>query len=348
MSELAIAIDAMGGDYGPGITVPATLRVAGEYPDVELVLVGDETALNNAVRHHAKQVPDNVSIRHASQIVEMDESPAQALKHKKDSSMRVALDLVKQQNARACISAGNTGALMGTARLVLKTLPKVARPAIMSAFPTYDESGEVQMLDLGANVDSHAEHLLQFAIMGSVAVSVLQGIDAPKIGLLNIGEEDIKGNSQVRQTAKLLAETPFLNYVGNIEGDDIFSGRVDLVVSDGFTGNITLKAIEGTAKVTANFVKDSFNRNWWSRMIGAIARPILNRVKSRINPSRHNGANLLGLQGVVIKSHGGADSEAFAYALRKAILEAQVNLPQKISDQVSALLTEAEQAETEK
>jgi len=254
----------------------------------------------------------------------------------------VAINLVKQGKAQACVSAGNTGALMGIARLVLRTLPGVARPAIMSSFPTYQDDKEVSMIDLGANVDSHAEHLVQFAVMGSIVASSVKGISRPSVGLLNVGEEDNKGNEQVKQTAQLLSDTEAVNYVGYIEGDSLFSGNVDIVVCDGFVGNISLKAVEGMAKLTGNFIKESFQRNWWTKILGGLSWPVLKRIKTRMDPGQRNGANLLGLQGVVLKSHGGADIQAYASAVEKAVIEAEANLAKRISDEVADLLASTE------
>ncbi len=266
----------------------------------------------------------------------MDESPAQALRAKKDSSMRVAINLVKQGEADACVSAGNTGALMATARFVLKTLPGIDRPAICTTLPTVH--GHTRMLDLGANVDSKAEHLLQFAVMGSVLATV-NGIDQPRVGLLNIGEEDIKGNEQVKEAVRLLAASD-LHYIGFVEGDGIFLDEVDVVVCDGFVGNVALKSSEGVAKLIRHYMTQEFKRNPLTRLAGLVALPVLRALGRKIDPRRYNGASLLGLQGIVVKSHGGADALAFANAIQVAMLEAERKVPQQIDAHLAALHAE--------
>jgi glycerol-3-phosphate acyltransferase PlsX len=331
---LTIALDGMGGDIGPDVVVPAALQVLKTSGDaLRLILVGQEDVLSaRLTRLKAKGHPQIV-IRHASQLVSMDESPAQALRVKKDSSMRVAINLVKHGEADACVSAGNTGALMATARFVLKTLPGIDRPAICTTLPTV--RGYVQVLDLGANVDSKAEHLLQFAVMGSVLAAV-NGIERPRVGLLNIGEEAIKGNEQVKEAARLLAVSD-LNYIGFVEGDGIYLDDVDVVVCDGFVGNVALKSSEGVAKLIRHYMTQEFKRNLLTRFAGLIALPVLRAFRRRIDPRRYNGASLLGLPGIVIKSHGGADALAFANAIRVAILEVEQAVPQRIDTHLSAL-----------
>jgi len=331
---LTIALDGMGGDIGPEVVVPAALRVLKTSEDaLRLILVGQEDVLSACLtRLKAKDHPQIV-IRHASQLVSMDESPAQALRVKKDSSMRVAINLVKQGDADACVSAGNTGALMATARFVLKTLPGIDRPAICTTLPTVRD--HVRVLDLGANVDSKAEHLLQFAVMGSVLAAV-NGIERPRVGLLNIGEEDIKGNEQVKEAARLLAVSD-LNYIGFVEGDGVYLDDVDVVVCDGFVGNVALKSSEGVAKLIRHYMTQEFKRNLLTRLAGLIALPVLHAFSRKIDPRRYNGASLLGLPGIVIKSHGGADALAFANAIQVAMLEAKQALPQRIDTHLSAL-----------
>jgi glycerol-3-phosphate acyltransferase PlsX len=331
---LTIALDGMGGDIGPDVVVPAALQVLKTSGDaLRLILVGQEDVLSaRLTRLKAKGHPQIV-IRHASQLVSMDESPAQALRVKKDSSMRVAINLVKHGEADACVSAGNTGALMATARFVLKTLPGIDRPAICTTLPTV--RGDVRVLDLGANVDSKAEHLLQFAVMGSVLAEV-NGIEQPRVGLLNIGEEAIKGNEQVKEAARLLAVSD-LNYIGFVEGDGIYLDDVDVVVCDGFVGNVALKSSEGVAKLIRHYMTQEFKRNLLTRLAGLVALPVLRAFRRRIDPRRYNGASLLGLPGIVIKSHGGADALAFANAIRVAILEVEQAVPQRIDTHLSAL-----------
>ena len=334
---LTIALDGMGGDIGPDAVVPAALRVLRTAGDsLRLILVGQEDVLSSQlIRNKAKGDP-RLLIRHASQLVSMDESPAQALRAKKDSSMRVAINLVKQGEADACVSAGNTGALMATARFVLKTLPGIDRPAICTTLPTVH--GHTRMLDLGANVDSKAEHLLQFAVMGSVLATV-NGIDQPRVGLLNIGEEDIKGNEQVKEAVRLLAASD-LHYIGFVEGDGIFLDEVDVVVCDGFVGNVALKSSEGVAKLIRHYMTQEFKRNPLTRLAGLVALPVLRALGRKIDPRRYNGASLLGLQGIVVKSHGGADALAFANAIQVAMLEAERKVPQQIDAHLAALHAE--------
>lgn len=326
-----IALDAMGGDHGPEVVVPAALQFLAKAPDTELVLVGREEPLKALLG--ARKSHPRLRLHPASQEVGMDELPSKALRNKKDSSMRVALDLVKLGQAHACVSAGNTGALMATARFVLKTLPHVDRPAIMTAVPAIN--GRTHMLDLGANVDCSAEHLFQFAVMGSELVRAVDGVQAPRVGLLNIGEEEIKGNEQVRRAHELLTGST-LNFVGYVEGDDIYLGDVDVVVCDGFVGNIALKTSEGVARLLAHRLKAYFNSNLFTRISGLIALPVLRAFRREVDPRRYNGASLLGLRGIVIKSHGGADVLAFENALHIARKEIRSNIPERIAHEVGA------------
>lgn len=335
-----IAIDAMGGDFGPPVTIPAALKVLAQYPDLRLILVGDKAVLENALKSHAHAFPhsDRLIVHHASEVVAMDESPALALRKKKDSSMRVAIDLIKEGVASACVSAGNTGALMATARFVLKTLPGVDRPAIISTFPTVDPLKKVRMLDLGANVDSSPEALVQFAIMGSVFASAVDNVENPIVRLLNIGEEEIKGNEQVKQAAQLLMNCPAINYDGYIEGDCIYSGVVDVVVCDGFVGNVALKTTEGVAVFITSLIKDAFMRNHLTKIVGLMAKPILKNFIKRIDPARYNGATFIGLKGTVIKSHGGANAKGFARAIEEAYMGVLKNIPDKIQSEVERMI----------
>jgi phosphate acyltransferase len=334
--KLTIALDAMGGDSGPDVVIAAALSILRQRDDVRLLLVGDQQRLNAMVAS-AGRATENLEIRHASQQVEMGEMPSQALRFKKDSSMRVAINLVKEEQAQACVSAGNTGALMATARYVLKTLPGIDRPAIITSIPSIE--GHTWMLDLGANVDCSADHLFQFAVMGSVLATAADGVERPRVGLINIGEEEIKGNDQVKEAARLLGGSS-LNYIGFVEGDDVYKGGVDVAVCDGFVGNVALKTSEGVAKMVTHYMKREFSRNLLTRAAGAVALPVLNAFRRRIDPRRYNGASLLGLRGIVIKSHGGADAVAFANAIEVAILEAQKALPERIDNKLEALLTE--------
>ncbi len=336
-SPHTIAVDAMGGDHGPDVVIPAALRVLKARDDLRIVLVGDESILAASLGAAADGLGDRLVIQHASQRVEMDDLPSHALRNKKDSSMRVALNLVKDGKADACVSAGNTGALMATARFVLKTLAGIDRPAICTRLPSL--KGETWMLDLGANVDCTSEHLCQFALMGSVLAAAVDGIERPRVGLLNIGEEEIKGNEQVKKAA-LCLETAKLNYIGFVEGDDIYKGDVDVVVCDGFVGNVALKTSEGLAKMISEFMKREFTRNVFTKLAGIVALPVLRAFRRRIDPRRYNGASLLGLRGIVVKSHGGADALALANAIEFAVLEVQQAVPQRINEQLNALMAQ--------
>jgi len=328
--SITIALDAMGGDHGPRVVVPAALGFLKKDQDCRLILVGRE----DAIREYLPQgePPARLSIHPASQEVAMDELPSRALRGKKDSSMRVAIDLVKQGEADACVSAGNTGALMATARFVLKTLPQVDRPAIITALPAVN--GRTWVLDLGANVDCEAEHLYQFAVMGSELVAAVEGLERPTVGLLNIGQEEIKGNEQVKEAHELLSRSD-LNYVGYVEGDDIYlRENLDIVVTDGFVGNVALKNTEGVAKLIRHFMAVEFQRNILTKLSALIAMPVLKALRRRIDPRRYNGASLLGLRGIVVKSHGGADKLAFEHAIAIAKKEVRADIAGRIEQQV--------------
>jgi len=331
--SVTISLDALGGDHGADVVVAAALQYLKRDRDTALILVGPEQELMDKAGAHP--YGDRLRFHQASQRVEMDELPSKALRNKKDSSMRVAIDLVKEGVADACVSAGNTGALMATSRFVLKMLSNVDRPAIITALPSIE--GQTYMLDLGANVDCAAEHLFQFAVMGSELVSVVEDLPSPRIGLLNIGQEEIKGNEQVKRAHELLAASS-LNYVGYVEGDDIYKGGTDVIVSDGFVGNVALKSSEGVAKMISHFMKQAFKKNLLTMLAGLIALPVLRSFRHRIDPRYYNGASLLGLRGVVIKSHGGADELAFANAISIARKEALKDVPSRIEAQVKAHL----------
>jgi glycerol-3-phosphate acyltransferase PlsX len=332
--RLCIALDVMGGDFGPSVVIPAALQVIDAHPHLELILVGDEKVISS----YLPNLHPRLKIHHASQQVAMDESPVNALRNKKDSSLRVALNLVKAGEAQACVSAGNTGALMATAKFVLKTIPGVDRPALVTNIPTI--SGRpMRVLDLGANVDSKPQNLVQFAVMGSILAKVMDNIAQPTVALLNIGHEDIKGNELVKLTAGLLRESRVINYVGYIEADEVFKGEVDVVVCDGFVGNVALKASEGTTRLAAHYLKQAFYQNWITKFIGLCAMPVLKSIKKRIDPARYNGASLLGLQGIVVKSHGGANVLGFVHAIEEAILQVNKDVIHLISDQVTRDIT---------
>jgi len=335
--HLTIALDAMGGDYGIPVVVPAALKVLRKHSSVRLVLVGDQEQISAALREHQADVGARLTIQHASQKVEMDDLPSVALRNKKDSSMRIAINLVKSGDVDACVSAGNTGALMAVARFVLKTLKGIDRPAICTALPTI--SGRTHMLDLGANIGSGPEVLQQFAVMGSELANAVDGIENPTVGLLNIGEEEMKGGEEIKKAAELIASSG-VNYYGFVEGDDIFKGTVNVVVCDGFIGNIALKSGEGVAKMVTHFLKEEFKRSFFSKLRALIALPVLKAFKNRVDPGRYNGATLIGLQGIVVKSHGGADVDSFANAIEVAIKEVDHNVPERIAKQVETLLVE--------
>jgi glycerol-3-phosphate acyltransferase PlsX len=334
--SLTIAIDAMGGDFGPETTIPASVNCLKSNLKLSIILVGDEQVLKGHVADEMPNYPGRLSIHHASEIVEMHEAPAKALKNKKDSSMRVAINLVRDGQAAACVSAGNTGALMAKARFVLKMIPGIERPAIVSTLPSIH--GHSHVLDLGGNVDSSAEQLFQFGVMGSEVVKAVDNIEQPRIGLLNIGEEETKGNEQVKAAAKLLANSD-LNYVGYVEGNSLCAGNnVDLIVTDGFVGNVALKTIEGTAFMISQLMKEEFNKNIFTKLGALFSFPVLKAFKKRIDPRLYNGASFVGIRGLVIKSHGGADPLAFETAIQLAIVEAEKDVAQKISDKVESIL----------
>jgi len=332
-NEISIALDAMGGDTGLDVVVPAAITAANQHPDVQFILVGDESRLKAAITAAGAADNPRLKIHHASQKVEMDELASSAMRNKKDSSMRVALNLVKDGVASACVSAGNTGALMATSRFVLKMLPGIDRPAICTSLPSL--TGHTWMLDLGANVDCNAEHLFQFSLMGSVLATAVDGNEHPRVGLLNIGEEEIKGNEQVKEAAQLLS-AGMPDYAGYAEGDDIYKGGFDVIVCDGFVGNVSLKTGEGIAKMIAEFIKQEFRRNIFTKLAALVAMPVLTAFRRRIDPRAYNGASLLGLRGIVIKSHGGADAFSFSNAIKVAILQVRENVPERITTQLQS------------
>jgi glycerol-3-phosphate acyltransferase PlsX len=329
---LHIAIDAMSGDRGPSTCVPAALAAAREFPDVRFTLIGRQSDLERETSNG--RLPSNLACLFTAQVVEMTDHPREALRRKKDSSMRRALDLVKAREADACVSAGNTGALMAMAHFVLKMLPGVERPAIGSLIPS--RGGHTYMLDLGANASATPEQLLQFGIMGSILASDLAGAhDRPRVGLLNIGEEEIKGHEIVQAAHNLLTASG-LNYVGFVEGHDIFSDKVDVVVTDGFTGNVALKTMEGAAKLITDTLRTEFTRNFARKLRALAAKPALDALRTRLDPRRYNGATMVGLNGIVIKSHGGADLFGFQRAIEVAIQEARNGVPAKIIERLGA------------
>ncbi|HTO44480.1 MAG TPA: phosphate acyltransferase PlsX [Burkholderiales bacterium] len=338
---ITIALDCMGGDHGAHVTVPAAASFLLHNPDAVVILVGQEKVLRSEVKRVGLTSDPRVRLQAASEVVAMDEPVAVALRTKRDSSMRVAVDLVKAGGADACVSAGNTGALMAVSRFVLKMMPGVERPAIASMVPT--RRGRTCMLDLGANVDCSPVDLLQFAVMGSVLYGVVEQVDQPTVGLLNIGAEDIKGNEAVKQAAELLKSSG-LNFYGNVEGNDIYKGTTDVIVCDGFVGNVFLKSSEELARMLRDYLREEFTRNWFSKLCGLIALPVINHFRRRVDPRRYNGASLLGLRGIVVKSHGSADSFAFEVAIQRAWEEARSGIIQRITERMPQLPLKAEKA----
>jgi glycerol-3-phosphate acyltransferase PlsX len=327
----------MGGDHGPSEIVPAALYTLEKHKGLEIILVGDEDRLNQILSEEGADAIDRLGIQHASEIVEMHELPSQALRYKKDSSMRVAIQLVKENRAAACVSAGNTGALMAMARYVLKMLPGIDRPAICSMMPGLQ--GHTHVLDLGANVDPSSEQLFQYAVMGSELTSAVDNVKDPTVALLNVGAEEIKGNDRVKQAAILLSQS-HLNYVGFVEGNDIYASKVDVIVCDGFSGNIALKASEGVATLFSAHAREVFSGSVYGKLAAMISKPVLNTIQQKIDPRRYNGASLLGLKGIVVKSHGGADKLSFAHAIEEAMIEVNKNVPERISERLEELLIE--------
>ncbi len=331
MTTQSIAIDAMGGDVGPRVTIPASLDALKKYPNLRIILVGDQIQIESLLKKYDEINHPRLSIHKTTEVVLMDESPQSALKNKKNSSMRVAINLVKDGEVKACVSAGNTGALMATARFVLKTLQGIDRPAIASNLP--NRKGATCMLDLGANADCSAEQLLQFAVMGSMLTTAHTKKKNPTIGLLNIGSEEIKGNDVVKKASELLKNS-HLNFYGNVEGNDIFKGTTDVVVCDGFVGNVALKTTEGLAQMMGKFLLEEFNRSWLTKIMGLFSIPVLKAFKKRLDPRRYNGASFLGLNGIVIKSHGGTDAFGFRYAIETAIEEVDNKIIENIKKQL--------------
>ena len=343
MVEKIIALDAMGGDYGPSVTVGAARLALEQLPGIALVLVGNRDMLEAEVEKNGLGGDQRVSIHHASEVVGMDDLPVVALKRKKDSSMRVAINLVHEGRVQACVSAGNTGALMATSKFVLKTIRGISRPAICTRLPGIH--GSTHMLDLGANPDCTPEILAEFALMGSVLAQSVEGIKNPRIGLLNIGSEEIKGNETVKRAGQLITESR-LNYHGFVEGNDIYKGTVDVVVTDGFTGNVSLKTGEGLAALVNHVLQTEFRRNWLTRLAALCAMPVLNSVKRRLDPRRYNGASLLGLNGIVIKSHGSADTSSFFNAIKIANIAIEKEVPKRISKEIESYFSQIEEAVT--
>lgn len=324
-----VAVDVMGGDRGPVVTVPAALDCLAKDPELELTLVGNVEQMGPVAQHPRLRVID------ARESVAMGESPVQALRHKKGSSMHVMLELLRDGNAQAAVSAGNTGALVAISHYYVKTLAGVSRPAIVKALPTMD--GHSYLLDIGANIECDVGQLVQFAVMGSALCQIIDQVRSPRVALLNIGEEEIKGGSRMRAAAERLDATDGVNFVGFIEADRVYRGEVEVVVTDGFVGNIALKASEGAAMMAGHILRQAVTRSALTRVLALVARPILDPIAARVNPAHYNGASLIGLRSTVIKSHGGANESAFAQAIVQAVDEARQELPARIAKQLDAL-----------
>lgn len=337
--DVTIALDAMGGDHGPTEIIPSALHVLSKHDNLHLILVGQEEILSKVLAENNAVLNEQISIKHASETVEMQDLPSMALRKKKDSSMRVAINLVHEGEAQACVSAGNTGALMAISRFVLKMLPGVDRPAICSTMPALES--HTHLLDLGANVDSSSEQLFQFAVMGAALASATDNLDNPTVALLNIGSEEMKGNDRVKLAATLLADS-HINYIGFAEGTDIYSGKYDVIVCDGFVGNVALKASEGIAELMSQHAKNAFKKSFYGKLAALVTMPVLRDIRRKLDPRRYNGASLLGLRGIVVKSHGSADKISFAHAIEEAIVEVEKNVPERISARLEKLLAESE------
>lgn len=329
----------MGGDHGPPVILSAAVKAIQFHPNVHFALCGDETVIENGLSSLTSQERARVSVYHCDQVVEMGEVPTSALRNKKRSSMRKVIELVKDGDANACVSAGNTGALLTLSFYLLKTLSGIDRPALINMMPTTSHHN-VFLLDLGANVNCTPEILFQYGVMGSVLAQEVSGIVSPRVALLNVGEEDIKGNAQVKSADQLFKDAPGINYIGYVEGDDIFTDHADVVVTDGFTGNVALKSSEGLAKLVINEVKRQSQRNLYTRILAKIAFPLLKSIYNSVNPDQYNGASLIGLRGIVIKSHGNASKDAFYYAIVKAMNEAKMQVPDKIKTKIETVLLE--------
>ena len=339
MRHLTLALDSMGGDNGPHIILSAALKALNEFPQLNFVFCGDEGVITSWLKQHSSSLSNRYSIVHCDQQVLMDDNPVTALRHKKDSSMACAIKHVKNGQADACVSAGNTGALLAIACSQLKTLAGVNRPALVSSLPTA-KGQKAYLLDLGATVQSDAQTLLQNAVMGSVLAQEIGGIERPRVAILNVGEEQIKGPASIKQASRLLADSEHINYIGFVEGDDIFNDIADVIVTDGFSGNIALKSCEGLVKLLIEQIKRDARRNFLSKIMAKLAMPLLRRLYLRVNPDQYNGASLIGLRGIVVKSHGNASDEAFLYAIREAVQEANRQVPTKIKDKIENLLME--------
>lgn len=339
MRDIHIALDMMGGDYGPRSTIPAAIKAVEKFPYLHLYLCGHSQSIHTSLNKHNALGHPRLTVVHSEQVVNQDERPDLALRRKPQSSMRKALELVKDKKADACVSAGNTGALLAIARYVLKTLPAIKRPALISSLPTYEDD-KVLLLDLGANIHHCSDTLFQFAVMGSVMAKEVEGIENPRIALLNVGEEDIKGAEHLKHTAEKLMRCEHINYVGFAEGNDIFAGKADVIVCDGFVGNVALKTIEGVAKLIISKLRAMSEDSILSKILIGILMPGIKKLFSKMNPDHYNGASLVGLRGIVVKSHGNASARAFYSAIKEAMKESQRNVPTKIKDKVEMMLSD--------
>ncbi|MCL1067009.1 phosphate acyltransferase PlsX [Shewanella olleyana] len=337
MTDLTLALDVMGGDNGPLVTVPAALQALKFNSQLSIILVGNQAEIDPFLVDIDSAIRARIQIIHTTEVITMCDRPIQAIRSRKQSSMRLALELVKDGKAQACVSAGNTGALMALAKILLKTLPGVDRPALVSRLPAITGK-PVYLLDLGANVSCDSETLFQFAVMGSVLCEAVHKRARPKVALLNVGIEDVKGNDQVQQAAQYLMDTEQVNYTGFVEGDEIFTGTVDVIVCDGFVGNITLKTSEGIAKLLVHQLKRGLTQGLFIRMLSKLLAPRIQSVLSKMNPDHYNGASLIGLRGIVVKSHGNADEAAYLQAINLAATEAKRRLPEMIKDRLETIL----------
>lgn len=339
MRDIHIALDMMGGDYGPRSTIPAAIKAVENFPYLHLYLCGHSQSIHTSLKKQNALGHPRLTVVHSEQVVNQDERPDLALRRKPNSSMRKALELVKDKKADACVSAGNTGALLAIARYVLKTLPSIKRPALISSLPTYEDD-KVLLLDLGANIHHCSDTLFQFAVMGAVMAKEVEGIENPRVALLNVGEEDIKGAEHLKHTAEKLMRCEHINYVGFAEGNDIFAGKADVIVCDGFVGNVALKTIEGVAKLIISKLRAMSENSFLSKIMIGILLPGIKKLFSKMNPDHYNGASLVGLRGIVVKSHGNASANAFYSAIKEAMKESQRQVPAKIKDKVEVMLSD--------
>lgn len=346
MTRLTLAVDAMGGDFGPCVTVPASLQALASHSQLYLLLVGDPDIITSFLAKADSSLTRRVQVVPAESVIASDAKPAQAVRNSRGTSMRVALELVKAGTAQACVSAGNTGALMGLAKLLLKPLDGIERPALMAVLP-HQQHGKTVLLDLGANVDSDSAMLVQFAVMGAVMAEEVLNIPQPRVALLNIGQEETKGLETIRAASAVLRETPHLNYIGYLEGNDLLTGKTDVLVCDGFVGNVTLKTMEGVVRMFLSLLKSSGEgkkRAWWLTWLGRLIQKRLARRFGHLNPDQYNGACLLGLRGTVIKSHGAANERAFAVAIEQAEQAVRKQVPARIAARLDAVLARSDKA----